>query len=190
MKGVLTSGAFHFLVMTECSAAAMLLLHLRLFGTRSQNCRIAGTWWNAKMDCKMLRSDSKHSFNTVAAIYDEMLTAVSAVFVNEIIVPFILILNWHHVCYPVLGRGQPRVGDSGGFIVLQIVSATITCGRKSQCSWPHFWNCHLLLSQATCHWFHAAQGQDGKEHVCCVIAMFFGWRSQIFLLDALVSKIF
>ena len=45
------------------------------------------------MDCTMLRSVSKHSFNTVAAIYDEMLTAVSAVFVNEIIVPFILILN-------------------------------------------------------------------------------------------------
>ena len=37
------------------------------------------------MDCKMLRSVSKHSFKTVAAIYDATLSPVSAVFVNEIL---------------------------------------------------------------------------------------------------------
>ena len=52
---------------------------------------------------------------------------------------------------------------------LCIISQKLASIAESQCCWAHFWNCQLLLSQATSHWFLASQWQLRREHVNCSI---------------------
>ena len=52
---------------------------------------------------------------------------------------------------------------------LCIISQKLASTAESQCCWAHFWNCQLLLSQATSHWFLSSQWQLRREHVNCSI---------------------
>ena len=60
------------------------------------------------------------------------------------------------------------------------ISEGPTSDVESRCCWAPFWNCQLLLSQATNHGFLASR-QQGREHVNCsiLVGLLLVWKVDV-----------